>query len=217
LVSSRNMLPKVMLTWPTANQSLSFFLLNLLLVMLDKDVAEINYKDIRELLVCPKEFKIIEEGYKLMIFAFVAKFVSRIYGVPMINPWLSKKKGSPCFNLMTISDIAYTVAVLENSYEVWEQEYNKKRMSRIDWEMYKESEDYTVKKPKYTNWKGKKREYCNLGWSKDGIEFYNEVRKRWRDIAFTTTMANGQILRKLGPSTQRRMILETFTVERRQD
>ena len=47
---------------------------------------------------------------------------------------------------MTISDIAYTVAVLENSYEVWEQEYNKKRMSRIDWEMYKESEDYTVKK-----------------------------------------------------------------------
>jgi hypothetical protein len=24
-----------------------------------------------------------------------------------------------------------------------------------------------------------------LGWSKDGIEFYNEVRKRWRDIVFT--------------------------------
>jgi hypothetical protein len=79
---------------------------------------------------------------------------------------------------MTISDIAYTVAVLENSYEVWDQEYNKKSMSRIDWEMYKESEDYTVKKTKSTNWKGMKREYCNLGWSKDGIEFYNELRKR---------------------------------------
>ncbi len=51
--------------------------------------------------------------------------------------------------------------------------------------MYKESENYTIKKPKYTNQKGKKREYCNLGWSKDGIEFYNEVRKQWRDIAFT--------------------------------
>jgi hypothetical protein len=43
-VSSRNMLPKVMLTWPKANQLLSFLLLNLLLAMLDKDVAEINYK-----------------------------------------------------------------------------------------------------------------------------------------------------------------------------
>ncbi len=31
------------------------------------------------------------------------------------------------------------------------------------------------------------------------------------------TMTYGQTLRKLGPSTQRRMNLETFTVERRQD
>ncbi len=81
------------------------------------------------MLVCPKEFKIIEEGYKLTIFAFVAKFVSRIYGIRMINTWLSKKKGSTFFDLMTLSDIAYTVAVLENSYEVWDQEYKKKRMS----------------------------------------------------------------------------------------
>jgi hypothetical protein len=144
-VSSRNTLPKVMLTWPTANQLLSFLLLNLLLAMLDKDVAEINYKDVRELLVCPKEFKITEEGYKLMIFAFVAKIVSRIYGIRMINTWLNKKKGPTFFDLMTISDIAYTVAVLENTYEVWDQEYKKKRMSWIDWEMYKESEDYTLK------------------------------------------------------------------------
>ncbi len=58
-------------------------------------------------------------------------------------------------------------------------------MSWIDGEMYKESEDYTVKKLKYTNQKDKKREYCNLGWSKDGIEFYIEVKNWWRDIAFT--------------------------------
>jgi hypothetical protein len=145
LVSSRNMLPKVILTWPTANQSLSFLLLNLLLAILDKDIAEINYKDVQELLVHPKEFKIIEEGYKLMIFAFVVKFVSRIYGICMINTWLSEKKGPTFFDLMTISDIAYAVAVLENIYEVWDQEYKKKRMSWIDWEMYKESEDHTKK------------------------------------------------------------------------
>jgi hypothetical protein len=46
---------------------------------------------------------------------------------------------------MTISDIAYTVAILENSCEVWDQEDENKRMSRTDWELYKESEDYTVK------------------------------------------------------------------------
>jgi hypothetical protein len=102
----------------------------------------------------------------------------------MINMWLSKKKGSAFFDLMTMSDIAYTVAVLENSYEVWDKGYNKKKMSRTEWEFYMKSEDYAIQKPKYTDQKGKKREYCNLGWSKDGIEFYNEVRKQWRDIAF---------------------------------
>ncbi len=56
-----------------------------------------------------------------------------------------------------------------------------------------------------------------MGWSKDGIEFYSEVRKRWRDIASLINVAYGQALRELGPSTQRRIILETCTVERRQD
>ncbi len=54
-MSSRNMLPKVMLTLPTANQLLPLLLLNLVLAMLDKEVAEIKYKDVRELLVHPKE------------------------------------------------------------------------------------------------------------------------------------------------------------------
>ncbi len=48
--------------------------------------------------------------------------------------WLSKMKGSTFFDLMTMSNIAYTVAVLENIYEVWDQEYNKKKMSRTEWE-----------------------------------------------------------------------------------
>jgi hypothetical protein len=156
--------------------------------MLDKDIPEINYKDVRELLVCPKEFKMIEESYKLTIFAFVDKFVSRIYGIRQINMWLSKKKGSNFFDWMTVSDIAYTVAVLENSYEVWDQDHKKKRMPKVEWEQYRESEDYTVKKPKFTDRKGKKREYCDSGWSKDGIDFYNEVRKWWKDIAFNNNL-----------------------------
>ncbi len=79
----------------------------------------------------------------------------------MINMWLSKKKGSNFFDLMTMPDIAYTVAVLENSYEVWDQEYNKKKRSRTEWELYMKNEDYSIKKPKYIDPKGKNREYCN--------------------------------------------------------
>ncbi len=62
--------------------------------MLDKDIPEINYKDVQELLVCPKKIKMIQESYKLTMFAFVEKFVSRMYGICQINTWLSKKTGS---------------------------------------------------------------------------------------------------------------------------
>ena len=120
---------------------------------------------------------------KKNIFVFVPKFVSRIYGISMINTRLSKKKGSTFFDLMTMSDFAYTVAVLENSYEVWDQEFEKEKMSKTDWEDYTKSKDYIKKTPKYTDQKGKKREYCNSGWSKVGIEFFNDVRKQWRDIS----------------------------------
>ena len=46
--------------------------------MLDKDLAETDYKDTQEMLVQPWELKIVDEGSKVMIFAIVAKFVSRI-------------------------------------------------------------------------------------------------------------------------------------------
>jgi hypothetical protein len=104
-----------------------------------------------QLLVQPRELKIVDEGNKLTIFAFVAKFVSRIYGICTINMSLSKKKGSTFFDLVTMFDIAYAVAVLENSYEVWDEEYNKKMMSRTEWKLYMKSEDYAIKKPKYTD------------------------------------------------------------------
>jgi hypothetical protein len=61
---------------------------------------------------------------------------------------LSKKKGSTFFDLRTMPDIAYTVAVLENSYEAWDKEYGKKKKSRTEWELYMKSEDYATKKPK---------------------------------------------------------------------
>ena len=96
----------------------------------------------------------------------------------------SKKKGYTFFDLMTISDIAYTVAVLENSHEVWDEEYKKKRMSGVEWAQYRTSDGYTSSKPKFTDRKGRKREYCDSGWSKEGTDFYNGVYQRWKVIAF---------------------------------
>jgi hypothetical protein len=131
--------------------------------MLDKDLAEIYYKDIQDLLVQPRELKIVDKGNKLTIFAFDAKFVSRIYGICMINMWLSKKKGSTFFDMMTMSDIAYAVAVLENCYEVLDQEYNKKKMSRTEWELYMKSGDYAITNQNTQIKRARRGNIANLG------------------------------------------------------
>ena len=107
-----------------------------------KESPEIDYKEVRELLVQPKSIKLMEEVIKMTICTLVDKYISKIYGIRKINSWLSKKKGYTVFDLMTISDIAYTVAVLENSHEVWDKEYKKKRMSAVEWAQYRTSDDY---------------------------------------------------------------------------
>ena len=46
--------------------------------MLAKESPEIDYKEVRELLVQPKGIKLMDEGNKLTICAFVDKFISKM-------------------------------------------------------------------------------------------------------------------------------------------
>ncbi len=52
--------------------------------------------------------------------------------------------------MITTSDIAYTAAIVENSYEYWDQCFALKNMTSIAHEAYLESEGYMEKKPKFT-------------------------------------------------------------------
>ncbi len=54
---------------------------------------------------------------------FMDKFVSGLYGSRSIINWISKNKGSHFLDMVTMSNIAYTAAVIENSYEAWDEEH----------------------------------------------------------------------------------------------
>ena len=45
------------------------------------------------------------------------KYVSGLYGSRPIINWIAKNKGKHILDMVTMSDIAYTVAVIENTYE----------------------------------------------------------------------------------------------------
>ncbi len=86
----------------------------------------------RDLLVNPTQLQLMDKPNKDKIFHFSAKFVSRLYGTRTIAKWMSKKKDSSFFDMITMLDIAYTIAVAENSYEYWDQCFEVKKMSNKD-------------------------------------------------------------------------------------
>jgi hypothetical protein len=110
----------------------------------------LNYKHIQDLMTSLTPLKLMGDKNKKTVYNFVCKLVSKIDGTHSIYKWLSKRKGENFFDMITTSDIAYTVAVVENSYDYWDQCFALKNMTNIARETYLESEGYMEKKPKFT-------------------------------------------------------------------
>ncbi len=93
---------------------------------------------------------------------FIDKYVTRLYGSHHIQLWSAKNKNRTIFDLIKMSDLAYTVAVIENSHEIWEQLLERQHLSgeegRQIWEGEQE-ELLTKKTHKFTKRAGKKRAY----------------------------------------------------------
>ncbi len=83
-------------------------------------------------MVNPTPLQLMDKQNKVKIFHFLAKFVSHLYRTHTIAKWMSKKKGASFFDMITMSDIACTIAVVENSYEYWDQCFELKNMSDKD-------------------------------------------------------------------------------------
>ncbi len=77
-----------------------------------------------------------------------------------------------------MSDLAYTVTVIENSHEIWEQCNEEQNVSsKIGWERWERDQEelLTKKTPKFTKRVGKKIEYNTLGWNHEGTRFFNKI------------------------------------------
>ena len=130
----------------------------------------------------------IEKDFHLLCL-FFDKYVGKLYGKRHINKWLANHKGNSLLDLITMSDVAYVGAQIENSGDVWVQEYEICQQAKVkDFkELKKMPEDerpkYTPKTPKFTSRKGTKPKYLHHGWSQEGIAFYESVLATWKERA----------------------------------
>ena len=120
--------------------------------------------------------------YFKMIFDFLVNYVVKLYGISRIRSTLESSPGCGPIDLVTTSDFAYVVAIIENKKKVWEQQARMKGMSDEEKKGYKDSSDYKGEEPTFTSRRGKKYEYLGSGWTKEGKVFYNKVWREWKKM-----------------------------------
>lgn len=121
------------------------------------------------------------------LFHFIVECVVKTYGQSKITKWVEKHPGKTVLDMITVSDIAYSVVVIDNSSKVWEQQEHIKTLDDEEQEKFKnpkllparERAEYAKVLPKYTQRKGKKAGYLASGWNNDGRLKYKDVKKNW--------------------------------------
>ncbi len=100
--------------------------------------------------------------------------------------WVTKNMGRHFLDMVTMSDIAYTIAVIENSYKAWDAECKETEKGEEEDSVIAEGDQQpqkTAVKSKFTGQGEKKRECNKLGWSNEGIEFYKRVHECWCELS----------------------------------
>jgi hypothetical protein len=129
----------------------------------DGDHNELRYraKDVQTMMKNSKIFHLGDEINRKKICYFIDKYVTRLYSSHHIQLWAAKSHNRTIFDLINMSDLAYTAAVIENSHEIWEQcnegQNVFSKIGRERWERDQE-ESLTQKTPKFMKKAGKKRE-----------------------------------------------------------
>lgn len=136
-----------------------------------------------------------EKGLEYVV-QFICNYAVHCYGWRDIQRQCRSKPGISPLTIVTTSDIAFCLTVIENSMAYWEFWYNKKGAFQMDageLEKYKkknqakmtseERSRYTVPAKKFTNLRETKKTFGRDGWSKEGKNYYQTQLITWKTFA----------------------------------
>ena len=129
------------------------------------------------------------------VYRFVTMIVSKLLGVRSIKKWMRNNKGKSVLDMITMSDIAYTLTLIENNREKWNQIYDISRMTPEEQEKWKKAgklpkeqrAHYVRKEPRFTSKKGNKASYKLPGINDEGKKYYEKQLKAWKALATDKT------------------------------
>ena len=61
----------------------------------------------------------------------------KLYGKRAVKKWLKNNKGKSLLDMITMSDVAYCAALVENNHEIWDEELEIEKMPTEEQDKFK--------------------------------------------------------------------------------
>ena len=108
---------------------------------------------------------------------FLDKYVSCVPGQRDISKFYKENPRMTLLDKLTPSDIAYTVLVYENTFEVWDETREWKKMNVVE-----QRNTPKVAVQKYFKKSGSKNKKYRDGWTSEGEKYYATLVKEFTDL-----------------------------------
>jgi len=111
------------------------------------------------------------------IYDFLGRYVRRVHSDDFIRRTLKSYPQSSFIDIMTPSDIAYVIAIVKNSGEMWDQNVRMTEMGQRAWG----SKEKKLR-PLFTQGEGMRRDKGETLWNREGRKFFAIALKTWKEI-----------------------------------
>ena len=111
------------------------------------------------------------------IYDFLGRYVRRVHSDDFIRRTLKSYPESSFVDVMTPSDIAYVIAIIKNSGEMWDQNVRMKEMGHGAMALQEKK-----LRPLFTQGEGMKRDKGETLWNREGRQFFASALKTWKEI-----------------------------------
>ncbi len=125
--------------------------------------------------------RFIEEETLDKLFQFIALYVQRLYSDAHLQKNMKMFVNKTFLKMITPSDIAYVLALIENSQGVWDQDM---RVTANPHVLGGKEKLW----PLFTSGKGKKRIFGKCVWTREGLEYFYMAEMNWKKVYRTKSI-----------------------------
>ena len=111
------------------------------------------------------------------VYDFLGRYVRRVHSNQFICMALKVNPQASYVDIIGPSDIAYVIAIIKNSDEMWDQDIRMKELG--DKAMGKQKKKM---RPLFTQGDGQKQTKGESLWNKEGMRFFSSAEAKWKEI-----------------------------------